>query len=225
MPVSAAVTLLSHAERVNIEAPLDAVLSYVDTQPLKRAIQGSSLRHVTGTYDLTPVSFETVGTRRLTCLSDGSSLVEQVLVRQRAGNTARFRYVAWDYNSPAARPVRYAIGSFERIGRGPRVTETRWTYSFALRDGRVPGAFGKFGRYLFRKTFLERDFAGMMRRTLAAEKKEGSRRRPLVGPGVQRSADKRRIPARAADPAISLNALIVSQPRGAGRRRRLRHEA
>lgn len=170
MPDAQEAGLVSHVERIRIDAPLAANLAFLERQSLEHTIQESALPHVTGTYDLTPGGFGAMGSRRLTCLSDGSSLVEQVLVADQTADTARFRYMVWDYTSPKARGVHHAIGEFVRRSAGQNATEVTWTYSFALRRDRFPGRFGPLGRFAFRKAFLERDYAQMMRNTLAAEK-------------------------------------------------------
>jgi len=170
-PDPARAVLVPHMETVLIEAPLSAVLDHVARTSLKDTIQNSSLPHVTGTHDLTKAAFGQVGSRRLTCLSDGSTLVEQVLANDRDAARDHFQYVVWDYTSPDARPVDFAVGEFTRRAIGERRTETSWTYAFALKPGRFPGALGPIGRFAFRKAFLERGYADMMRATLDAEKR------------------------------------------------------
>ena len=49
-------------------------------------------------------------------------------------------------------------------------THIVWTYSFKLKDHEFPGYLGGFGRYLFRVIFLDREYAALMRATLAAGK-------------------------------------------------------
>lgn len=176
--------LVSHVERTRVATPIAIDLAYVARLSLEKTIQKSDLPHVVGTYDLTQAPFGTPGSQRLTCLSDGSSLVEQVLLARRTATTDRFRYIVWDYSSPQARPVDHAIGDFVRTAVGPGATDVTWTYSFALRDNRVPGAFGPLGRYAFQRFFLDRSYAEMMRNTLAAEKAgaEASARYHKVAP-------------------------------------------
>jgi hypothetical protein len=46
------------------------------------------------------------------------------------------------------------------------VGRLRWTYSFKLRNAVFPGRLGGFGRWLFRVTFVNRDYATLMRSAL-----------------------------------------------------------
>src|ERR1700730_1603377 len=119
---------------------------------------------------LTSGEFGRVGSRRLTCLTDGSSLEEEVLQNDRSPTVARFRYVVWNYTSEVARPVSYSVGYFERTALTNDRTHVRWTYGFHLKRSRFPGFLGGVGDFLFRKQFLERQYADMMRASLLVEK-------------------------------------------------------
>ena len=163
--------LVSHTEEIVVDRPLVHVLHVEATTKLEDTINRKSpLPGVSGTFDLTPGGFGQEGSRRLTCLTDGSSLVEQVLLNKRDQKTAEFRYVVWNYTSTSARAVRYGIGHFVRTDLGDGRTHVRWTYSFRLEPTRFPGRLGGLGRLLFRLWFLERDYAKMMRGTLAGSK-------------------------------------------------------
>jgi hypothetical protein len=162
--------LVSHTEEVIINDPLDVVISEAERTTLNQAIRkSSSLPGVAGTYPLTTGDFEEPGSRRLVCLTDGSTTVEQVLENDRDKTSARFRYVVWNYTTEKARPILYGVGYFLRTDLGDGRTRVRWTYSFQLNRQRFPGCLGSFGDYLFRVGFLDRDYAEMMRRTLGKE--------------------------------------------------------
>ncbi|HYZ87314.1 MAG TPA: hypothetical protein VE621_23065 [Bryobacteraceae bacterium] len=162
--------LVSHTEEITIERSLDLVLAFISQIPLEETVDSHGpLPSVSGTYMLTQGEFGEPGSRRLTCLTDGSTLVEQVLLRDRQSNTFQFRYVVWNYTSPTAKPISYGVGQFVRTGLEGR-TLVRWTYSFQLNRKTFPGFLGPVGDYLFRVSFLERQYADMMRRTLALEK-------------------------------------------------------
>lgn len=97
-------------------------------------------------------------------------VLEEVLERRRDATSSQFRYVVWGYTTEAAQAVDYAVGEF-RFTERDGATEIVWSYAFALKPGRFPGNLGWLGEKLFRWSFLERDYAAMMRGTL-----EGYRR-------------------------------------------------
>jgi len=163
--------LVSHSESVTIDRPLATVLRIVQAMALKDAIDHkSNLPGVSGAHMLTRGDFDRPGARRLTCLTDGSTLEEQVLENRSGPRAATFRYVVWNYTTDRARPIDYGVGRFVRTQSGDDRTHTQWTYGFALKRDRFPGRLGGLGEFLFRKFFLERDYATMMRNSLANEK-------------------------------------------------------
>jgi hypothetical protein len=163
--------LVSHSESVVIDRPLAAVLRIVQATSLKDAIDHrSNLPGVSGTHMLTPGHFDRPGARRLTCLTDGSTVEEQIMVNRSGIGVAIFQYVVWNYTTDRARPIDYGVGRFVRTQSSDGRTRTQWTYGFALRQDQFPGRLGGFGQFLFRKFFLERDYATMMRNSLAGEK-------------------------------------------------------
>ena len=162
--------LVSHTEEVVIDRPLDVVQKEADQTGLSEGIRkADALPGVSGTYPLTP-NFGQPGSRRLVCLTDGSTALEQIIQKDRDGTSARFSYVVWGYTSEKARPVQYAVGSFVRTDLGDGRTRVRWTYSFQLNRQRFPGYLGPIGDCMFRIGFLNRDYAQMMRRTLDGKK-------------------------------------------------------
>jgi hypothetical protein len=167
--IASADELVSHTEEITIERPLAEVLDGFN-RPLKDSIhKTSSLPGVSGDHMLTQGTFGTPGSRRLTCLTDGSTLEEEVLQSERTGNSFHFRYVVWNYTSESARPIVYGVGDFHDSDLGGR-THVVWTYSFMLNRERFPGELGSFGRFLFRVGFLDRQYADMMQATLNGTK-------------------------------------------------------
>jgi len=119
------------------------VLAEAEQTSLKQAIKKSdSLPGVAGTYELTSGGFGQTGTRRLVCLTDGTTTEEQVLMSTRTKSSAEFRYVVWNYTTPKARPILYGVGDFVRTDLGDGRTRVRWTYSFQLNRSRFPGYLG-----------------------------------------------------------------------------------
>jgi hypothetical protein len=168
--IAAPEELASHTEEVTIARPLAVVRRAAD-RPLEDIVaKTSSLPSVSGDYLLTPGEFGRPGSRRITCLTDGSTLQEQALERAETEGTFHFRYVVWNYTSEAARPVQYGVGDFLYADLGDGRTRVIWTYSFKLKEQKFPGYLGSFGRVLFRVGFLEREYAAMMRGTLNGTK-------------------------------------------------------
>jgi hypothetical protein len=171
-PPAAGKDPVSHTEILVIRRTLPRVLQTLEGLSLADTIDPtSSLPHVTGTYPLTADGFQAAGARRLVCLSDGSTLVEQIRETSVTPERAVFRYVVWNYTSAQARAVEFAEGHFVREQQRDGTTRVMWTYSFHLRPGVFPGNMGAAGRFGFRKLFLERSYATMMRNTLMLEKR------------------------------------------------------
>src|SRR5262249_33813587 len=115
--------MVSRTETILVDRPLSTVLMVVN-RPLKDVLRPTgSLPGVTGTYPLTQGDFGAPGSRRLVCLSDGSSTEEQVLTREHGENLYRFRYQVWNYTSRAAGAIHYAIGEFVFTAPSPDNTE------------------------------------------------------------------------------------------------------
>ncbi len=176
--VATAKEMVSHTEEITVARPLPVVLSAVD-KPIEDTIhKTSSLPGISGDYMLTKGEFGAPGSRRLNCLSDGSTLVEQVLESERNKDSSRFRYVVWNYTSEKARPIDYGVGEFHYSDLGGGRTHIIWTYSFKLKARNFPGNLGALGRYFFRKVFLDREYADLMRGVLNETKADAERRRP-----------------------------------------------
>jgi len=161
--------LAAHTEEITVNLPLGMVMAATVKMPLKDAIhKAGDLPGVTGDYPLNTIPFGTPGARRLVCLSDGSTLEEQVLELEHTATFNRFRYMVWNYTTKQARPIEYGIGEFRHSAIDPAHTHIVWTYSFKLKENEFPGNLGAFGRLIFHWVFLDRDYAAMMRATLHA---------------------------------------------------------
>lgn len=159
--------LATRTDEIIVDVPRDVLDRRLATAKLEDQLpKTSALPGVVGTTDLTPGPFGQPGARRMVHLSDGGSATEQVLERDAEG----FRYVVWNYTTPAARPVAYAVGQFRYLDLGDGRTRIVWTYSFKLNPQRFPGVLGPLGRWLFRLAFLDRAYAELMRETLKAMK-------------------------------------------------------
>jgi hypothetical protein len=174
--IAPAEQLVAHTEEIVINRSLAVVTKAID-KPLEKAIhKGGSLPGVSGTYLLTKGEFRAPGSRRITCLTDSSTLEEEILQNDRDDHSIRFRYVVWNYTSEKGRPVAYGVGDFHYLEIGAGRTHVSWTYSFKLKDGVFPGNLGALGRFLFRVGFLDRDYSAMMRGTLNGNKQEAEQR-------------------------------------------------
>jgi len=147
--------LLAHTELSVISRAFSDLMK-IPSRPLQETIRPmKDMPGVSGTFRLSEGPYGTVGARRLVCLTDGSIAVEEVLHTESKSDSRRFRYVVWNYTREKMRDVDYAVGEFVHTPIAPDKTQVNWTYRFALKEGRDPD--------LFRKSFLERDFAEWMR--------------------------------------------------------------
>ena len=163
--------LAAHTEEITVNRPLAVVLNSGAKTDIKDAIRkAGDLPGVSGHYPLNEIPFGSAGARRLVCLSDGGTLEEQVLEKRQAGDSSVFRYIVWNYTSKQGRPIEYGLGEFHDTALDSTHTHIVWTYSFKLKDDEFPGYLGTLGRALFRWGFLDRQYAAMMRATLAAGK-------------------------------------------------------
>lgn len=150
--------LLAHTEQKVVARSMADVMAGAN-RPLEEAIRPTrDLPGVSGTFRLSSGPYGTVGARRLVCLTDGNIAVEEVLLTESTAESNRFRYVVWNYTHPKFADVHYAVGEFVRTQPEPDTTIVKWTYRFALKEGR--------DAELFRKSFLETSFAEWMRSVL-----------------------------------------------------------
>lgn len=151
--------LLAHTEQIDIARSLATVIQ-AGNRPLSQGIRPTpGMPGVSGTFNLTTEGFGTVGARRLVCLDDGNIVVEEVLHREEHSDRRVFRYVVWNYTSPRYRDVSYAVGEFIHTQPESDRTNVKWTYRFALKEGRDPEVFrsyldGMFAEWM--RTLLER---------------------------------------------------------------------
>jgi hypothetical protein len=158
--------LVTRTEQILINRPSQVVKIAMDTPPNEVIRPSGNLPGVWGTRVLTGSEFGSPGSRRIVFLTDGSTLEEQALEREQKDTESRLRYLVWNYASPKGRPVEYAIGEFRTSQVDASHTLLIWIYSFKLRNSVFPGRLGEFGHWLFRVTFVNRDYATLMRSAL-----------------------------------------------------------
>ena len=168
--IATADRFVAHTETIVIARNLAAVMEAVD-KPLRDVLHSTtSLPCVAGDYPLSSAGFGLPGSRRLVCLTDGGTVEEQVLEKQKSDRSYHFKYEVWNYTTEKARPISFAVGDFRYSEIEPNETRIVWTYSFALNRSRFPGYLGSIGDFLFRVTFLDRSWAEVMRNTLSGYK-------------------------------------------------------
>lgn len=109
--------------------------------------------------DLTSAAFPDVGSKRIVCLRDGSTALEEVLTLE----PQHLRYLVTNYDTPGAEAILYGVGDFRFAALDENSTQVTWRYSFKLRDDRMPGALGVLGVWLFRSSFLDTRYAAFMK--------------------------------------------------------------
>jgi hypothetical protein len=160
VPEPEALGRLSRTERFTVPLARAAFAAWFETAPLEALLPGAAgIAAVTGTRQVGPLPFPAPGSRRLVCLADGSTAMEEVLEHVPG---ERLRYIVWDYTTPAAAPIAYGVGEF-RFSDAGAGTAVVWTYAFRLKENRFPGGLGAFGRGLFRLAFLDTRYASFMR--------------------------------------------------------------
>lgn len=158
-----------------------SVVSDAMNKPLEKTINKSeSLPGVSGDYMLTPGEIGAPGSRRIVCLTDGTSTEEGSLEREDSPASSHFRYIVWNYTTPKAKPIEYGVGEFNVVQLDPGHTRIRWTYSFKLKEDVFPGNLGAVGQWLFRVTFLDREYAAMMRDVLNGYKEDAQKRQAIL---------------------------------------------
>jgi hypothetical protein len=173
--------LVQHVEEITIDRPLDVVMAAASRTSLETTMhKTSTLPGVAGTH-LLAGTWPDPGARRITCLTDGGTTEERVIVNVRSGNAHEFRYQVWNYTTPQARPINYGVGDFLETDLGNGRTLIHWTYAFRLRPDRFPGYLGPLGRWLFQAFYLNTRYAELMRGALAVRKASAERAPSLGG--------------------------------------------
>lgn len=160
-------TLATRTEEIVVDRPLARAVAAIEALPLAQMIDGTTgLPGVRGTHVLTPGGYGHAGTRHMVFLTDGTTIVEQVLDCTQTEAEYRQRYVVWNYTTPAAKPIRYGLAEFRYLAEGPDRTRIRWTYGFELYRDRFPGSLGGVGKWLLKSTLLDKGYAKWMQGTL-----------------------------------------------------------
>lgn len=114
--------------------------------------------------DLTSPGFPAVGSKRVVCLRDGSTALEEVLTLE----PQHLRYLVTNYDTPGAEPILYGVGDFRFASLDGNTTRVTWRYAFKLRDDQLPRSLGDLGVWLFRSSFLDTRYAEFMKQGVLA---------------------------------------------------------
>ena len=165
--------LISRSETIEVNIPLADLVAAVDALPMEDQVDPNSpLPRVVGTATLTDGFYGDVGSRRMVCLNDGAFMLEHVILRETNDDTHRFRYQLWNYTSETAKALDYSVGEFVYTALEVDRTQVTWTHGFKLREDTLPGALGGFGKWLFRRNFLEEEYKALMKGTLTHMKRQ-----------------------------------------------------
>jgi hypothetical protein len=152
--------MVSHTERFVIPIAAAEFNARLTNAPLAKLLPGTpKIAAVSETRELTATRFGAPNAPRVVCLADGGTAVEESMVNEPG---KLFQYKVWNYSVEVAKPIEYGVGSFELVPIDATKTTVVWTYSFKLRDNTFPGFLGPVGRWIFKKSFMEGDYAQMM---------------------------------------------------------------
>lgn len=158
--VDASAPFVAHTIHFKVNIPAKEFTAKLQAAPLENLLPGTSkLPGVAATHILQNGPFGKIGSRRLICLRDGNTAVEEVIS---AVAEKSFKYKVWNYSLFQARPIEYAVGEFIATPIDNTSADITWTYAFKLRDNRFPGYLGGIGRWLFAKNFVDSDYAEFM---------------------------------------------------------------
>jgi hypothetical protein len=152
-----------------IEMPIRGVYRWVVYEPLEKQLDGTNkIPGVTSTKTINNIKLGEIGHRRLVCLADGNTAVEEHTYIEKHDNTESTRYFSYrvsDYTLKVAQNIEHAKGEwwFTPIGNK---THIKWRYSFKLNDNKIMGRLGFMGRVLFNNFFIKSSYNDFMVETL-----------------------------------------------------------
>ena len=161
--------LVSNEIEIEINKPVGDVFKWVVYKPLEQKLRGTDkipgVRTTTALNDKAP---GTIGYRRLVCLEDGNSAVEEFM-ENKPDNY--FSYKVWNYSLKMGQNIEYAKGEWWFTPIGDK-THIRWRYCFKLNSDKLIGKTGCCGRWLFDTFFVKTRYNDWMIKTLNDLKKD-----------------------------------------------------
>jgi hypothetical protein len=154
---------------VEIKRPISEVYKWVVYAPLEIQLHGTNkIPGVSSTKQLNDKKLGENGHRRLVCLNDGNTAVEEhTFVEEVNDNTSKryFSYKVWNYTLKIAQNIKYGRGEWWFTPEGD-LTRIRWRYSFKLNEQKILGKLGALGRALLQIFYLKTRYNHFMVETL-----------------------------------------------------------
>jgi hypothetical protein len=160
---------VSNEVEVEIKKPISEVYKWVVYTPLEIQLQGTAkIPGVSSTKLMNDKKLGEIGHRRLVCLNDGNTAVEEhTFVEEINEHVSKryFSYKVWNYTLKIAQNIEYGRGEWWFTPEGD-LTHIRWRYSFKLNKQKILGRIGVLGRALFQIFFLKTRYNDFMAETL-----------------------------------------------------------
>ncbi len=143
---------VSNEVEINIDAPIEEVYYSLRNTPLEL-----QLPPVQATIPLNNKAYQDEGYRRIVCLKDGNSAIEEMTT---CIPNKYFSYKVWNYTLKAAKIIEYARGEWW-FAPFKNSTHVKWRYSFVLKNKGI-GKLGALGRLLFKQYFIKAQYNELM---------------------------------------------------------------
>lgn len=146
-----------------VDRPIAEVYKYVVYTPLEEQLHGTKkIPGVRSTRAINNKNFGTPGYRRVICLEDDNTVVEEFIENV---TEKYFYYKVWNYTLKDAQVIDYATGEFWFTPIENK-THIKWRYSFKLDDTKFLGKIGCIGRWIFKTVFIKAQYNEFMVKTL-----------------------------------------------------------
>jgi len=133
--------------------------AWVNSVALDSLLRGTKdIPRVVGTVEFGGISFPSVGARRYVCLADGNSAVEQVVAFNK-NTTSPIKCSLYASAGPSSRVRVWRV----LYDSGRKRNSTEMALLIQPEEGSLPPEVGgHWGRFLFRRPFLNTKYAGFM---------------------------------------------------------------
>ena len=152
-----------------ISKPISEVYKWVVFAPLEVQLAGTKdIPGVSSTKTINDKEIGINGHRRLVCLADGNTAVEEhIFIENVTDDTSKryFSYKVWNYSLKIAQNIEYGKGEWWFTPMGDK-THIKWRYSFKLNNKKFLGSIGFVGRTLFNIFFIKTKYNEFMIETL-----------------------------------------------------------
>jgi hypothetical protein len=163
VPVDENAKYVTNEIEIEIDRPVGDVFKWTVYTPLEIQLRGTKkIPGVRSTKALNNKKYGEAGYRRLVCLEDGNSAVEEIIDNIL---DTYFSYKVWNYSLKTAESIEYAKGEWW-FTPSRNKTHIRWRYSFKLKKEEWLGKMGPFGRWIFTQFFINAQYDEWMNETL-----------------------------------------------------------